>query len=62
MKVICAGEMLVDIVVRSVDQVRFENDANPVNEILITSGGDANNNAVNLAKLGHNAVTLIFEM
>jgi len=58
MKIICAGEMLVDIVVRSVDQVRFENDACPVQEILITSGGDANNNATNLAKLGHDVTYL----
>ena len=45
MRVICAGEMLVDIFVRPVQQIPFENDTQIVPDIRITSGGDANNNA-----------------
>ena len=52
MRVICAGEMLVDIFVRPVQQIPFENDTQIVPDIRITSGGDANNNAINFAKLG----------
>ena len=48
MRVICAGEMLVDIFVRPVQQIPFENDTQIVPDIRITSGGDANNNAINL--------------
>lgn len=58
MKVLCAGEMLVDIIVRPVERVAFQNDTCQVEDIRITSGGDANNNAVNLAKLGHQVTYL----
>lgn len=52
MKVLCVGEMLVDIIVRPVERVSFQNDTCQVQEIRITNGGDANNNAVNFTKLG----------
>lgn len=58
MNILCAGEMLVDLIVRPVDRVALENDTCEVEEIRITSGGDANNNAVDLARLGH-AVTYL---
>ena len=58
MRVICAGEMLVDIFVRPVQQIPFENDTQIVPDIRITSGGDANNNAINFAKLGHQVAYL----
>ena len=58
MRVVCAGEMLVDIFVRPVERVPFENDTQMVRDIRITSGGDANNNAVDLARLGHQVAYL----
>lgn len=58
MKVLCVGEMLVDLIVRPVEQIAFQNDTCQVEEIRITHGGDANNNAVNLVKLGHQVTYL----
>lgn len=58
MNVLCVGEMLVDIIVCPVEQVPFQNDTQLTKEIRITSGGDANNNAINLAKLGHQVIYL----
>lgn len=58
MKVLCVGEMLVDLIVRPVERVTFQNDTCQVEEIRVTHGGDANNNAVNLVKLG-NQVTYL---
>ena len=59
MRVLCVGEMLVDIIVRPVEQVLLQNDTQLVREIRFSSGGDANNNAINLARLG-NQVTYIW--
>ena len=53
MKVLCVGEMMVDLLVHPVGPVAFDNDASQVEEIAIRSGGDANNNAIDLAKLGN---------
>lgn len=53
MKVLCVGEVLVDIIVNSVEEIPFENDTRQVESISVTSGGDANNNAVDLALLGN---------
>lgn len=53
MKILCVGEMLVDLIVRPVETVTFQNDTYQVEDIRISSGGDANNNAVNFAKLGN---------
>lgn len=58
MNVICAGEMLVDIIARPVGPVAFQDDTRQVEDIRITSGGDANNNAINFAKLGHQVTYL----
>lgn len=58
MNILCAGEMLVDILVRPVEGVKLQNDTCQVEEIRITHGGDANNNAVNLVKLGHQVTYL----
>lgn len=58
MRVICAGEMLVDLIVHPVQQVAFQNDTLQVEDIRVTCGGDANNNAINLAKLGHQVTYL----
>lgn len=58
MKVICVGEMLVDIIARPVGPVAFQDDTCQVEDIRITSGGDANNNAINFSKLGHQVTYL----
>jgi sugar/nucleoside kinase (ribokinase family) len=53
MKVLCVGEMVVDILVHPVGEVTFANDSSIVDSVTITSGGDAMNNAINLARLGN---------
>lgn len=53
MDVLCVGEMLVDIIVRSVRDVVFDGGCRIVEEIVWKTGGDAFNNAVNLVKLGN---------
>lgn len=53
MKVLCVGEMMVDLLVHPVPDIVFDNDADVVGEIAIKSGGDANNNAIDMAKLGN---------
>lgn len=44
---------MVDIIINPVKNVAFENDTMQIEKLLISSGGDSNNNAVDLAKLGH---------
>lgn len=58
MKVLCVGEMLIDLIVPPVEQVSFRNDTLQIGDIRMTSGGDANNNAINFAKLGHQVIYL----
>ena len=58
MKILCAGEMLADILVHPVERVKLQNETCQVREIRITHGGDANNNAVDLVKLGHQVIYL----
>ncbi len=58
MRVLCVGEMLTDIIVRTVDSVDFLNDTKQVEEIEVRSGGDANNNAIDLAVLGNDVTYL----
>ena len=53
MRVLCVGEMMVDLLVHPVGPVAFDNDASQVDEIAVKSGGDANNNAIDMAKLGN---------
>ena len=56
MRVLCAGEMLADIVVCPVSPILLQNDTHFVKQIQFVSGGDSNNNAINFAKLGHSVV------
>lgn len=50
--VVVAGLMLMDIIVKPVDETIFIHDTNHVDSIEFLTGGDAMNVAVNLAKLG----------
>lgn len=52
MDVLCVGELAADTVVRPVKPIDFTIDSTPVDVISLKNGGDALNNAVNLAKLG----------
>ena len=51
--VLCLGETAVDIITRPVTECSFSNKCSPIERISIQSGGDALNNAVDLAKLGN---------
>lgn len=51
--VLCVGETAVDIITKTVTDCSFSNECKPVEHISIKSGGDALNNAVDLAKLGN---------
>lgn len=53
MRVLCVGEMMVDLLVYPVKKISFDNDASQVDQITMKSGGDANNNAIDFAKLGN---------
>lgn len=53
MDFLCVGESIVDIITRAVSEASFRNTNLPVEEIKLSSGGDALNNAVDLAKLGN---------
>ena len=53
MRILCVGEMMADLLVHPVPEIVFDNDADSVEEIAVKSGGDANNNAIDLAKLGN---------
>lgn len=58
MGILCAGEMVADIVVRPVPCIDFQTDSIVVDEISVQSGGDALNTAIGLARLG-TAVTFV---
>ena len=51
--VLCIGEMLADIIVSGVKNIHFDAFAEKTDEIRIRPGGDAFNNAIDLAKLGN---------
>lgn len=53
MDILCVGEMLADIIVKPVGNVVFDGGCSIADEIVWKTGGDAFNNAVNLAKLGN---------
>lgn len=53
MDILCIGEMLADVLVRPVSDVKFDNDCTIVDEILLKPGGDSFNNSIDLAKLGN---------
>ena len=50
--VLCIGQMGADILVRPVSQNLFTIDSNHVEPIVLWTGGDAQNQAVVLSKLG----------
>jgi sugar/nucleoside kinase (ribokinase family) len=52
-KLLVVGEMVADISINPVPNIDFTRDSITVKDILLTNGGDAMNNAVNLAKLGN---------
>lgn len=56
MRVLCVGEMLTDIVVCPVSPILLKNDTRFVEQIQFLAGGDSNNNAVDLVKLGHSVI------
>ncbi|ADK81795.1 carbohydrate kinase family protein [Sediminispirochaeta smaragdinae] len=53
MSILCVGELVADILVRSVDGIDFTIDSMSVDEISLKSGGDAFNVSLNLARLGN---------
>lgn len=53
MDVICLGEAITDIITQGVHDIRMENEYHLSREILIKTGGDALNNAIDLATMGH---------
>lgn len=53
MKILCVGEMMVDIIVQGIQDVAFENGSAGVSGIRVASGGDAANNAIGLSRLGN---------
>jgi len=57
-KILCVGEMMADLIAFPIDEVLLQTDYHPMDSFLVKTGGDAHNNAVDLAKLG-NDVTYI---
>lgn len=53
MDVVCLGEAIVDIITQKVQDIRLANEYHMADEILIKTGGDAQNNAIDLATIGH---------
>ena len=53
MDFLCIGDVIADILVRTVGEVSFRNSCSVVNETLIRPGGDGLNNSIDLAKLGY---------
>ena len=51
--ILCIGEMLADIIVSGVKSVHFDAFAERTDEIRIRPGGDAFNNAIDMARLGN---------
>ena len=54
-EVICVGAALVDIPLRPVSKAIFQTESYPVEQIRMTVGGDALNEAAILTRLGHQA-------
>ncbi|MDW7657395.1 MAG: carbohydrate kinase family protein [Bacillota bacterium] len=53
MKILCAGQIVADILACPIEKVDFNVDTCKVDQIKIRSGGDAQNVAVDLARLGN---------
>lgn len=51
--VVCMGAAIVDIPLQPVTPAVFENDSNPIDQISMTIGGDAINEATIINRLGH---------
>lgn len=52
MKVVCLGLMVCDILVKPITKAVFDTDSERVDLVKMSSGGDAFNVAINLAKMG----------
>lgn len=50
--ILCVGQMVVDILVRNVDEVDFQIDTKRVEQIMLRNGGDCMNTAIDLRQLG----------
>ena len=50
--ILCVGQMVVDILVRNVDEVDFRIDTKRVEQIMLRNGGDCLNTAIDLRQLG----------
>lgn len=57
-KVLCVGEMVTDLIAYPIDGVELNTDYHKMEQLSVLPGGDAHNNAVNMARLG-NKVTYI---
>ena len=53
MDILCVGEILADVIVHPVEDIRFKDDCSLVSDIMIRSGGDSFNNALDLVRLGN---------
>lgn len=52
-KVLCVGEMMADLVAYPIGEVRLETDYHAMDSFWVKTGGDAHNNAVDMARLGN---------
>ncbi len=52
-KVLCVGEMMVDLIACPIGEVMLQCDYHPMDSFVVTAGGDAHNNAVDMARLGN---------
>ncbi len=50
--ILCAGQLVADILVRPVDRVDFGTDTQRIQTIALANGGDALNAAIGLSRLG----------
>ena len=53
MDILCVGEILADVLVHPVEDIRFKDDCSLVSDIMIRPGGDSFNNALDLVRLGN---------
>lgn len=55
-KILCVGEMMADLVAYPIGQVLLESDYHPMDSFWVKTGGDAHNNAVDMARLGNDVI------
>ncbi|MBE3089238.1 MAG: carbohydrate kinase family protein, partial [Actinobacteria bacterium] len=53
MDLYCVGQIVVDVLVKPVDDVNFDIDTKKVDDIFLRTGGDCSNAAIVLSKLGN---------